>query len=196
MSYDSSMDTFEAIRSRRSVGLSEGDVPRETIAELIELSALGPNHKLTQPWRFAVVTGAARERLGEVWAREAAAGIDPDKREAVMAGEARKLLRAPAVIAVATKTDPNPVTAEEDLCATSAVIQNLLLAAHAKGLSAAWKTGKIVSSTEVKRFLGFDPSDRILAMVYLGAKAKEEPGSRDRRVPASVNWLDHAGVPA
>lgn len=196
MSYDSSMETSEAIRTRRSIGLSQGDVPRETIAELIQTATLAPNHKLTQPWRFAVVTGTARERLGEVWGREAAAGIDPAKQAAVMEGEARKPLRAPAVIVVATRTDPNPVTAEEDFAATAAVVQNLLLAAHAKGLAAAWKTGKIVSSTEVKRFLGFDPSDRIIAMVYLGAEGKEEPGSRDRRVATTITWLDEAGVPA
>jgi len=196
MSYDSSMETLEAIRTRRSIGLSQGDVPRETIAELIATATLAPNHKLTQPWRFAVVTGTARERLGDVWGREAAAGIDPAKQAAVQEGEARKPLRAPAVIVVAAKTDPNPVTAEEDFAATAAVVQNLLLAAHAKGLSAAWKTGKITSSTGVKSFLGFDPSDRIIAMVYLGAEGKEEPKPRDRRVATTVTWLDEAGVPA
>jgi len=190
------MDTMEAIRTRRSVGLSQGDVPRETIAELIDTATLAPNHKLTQPWRFAVVTGSARERLGDVWGREAAAGIDPAKQAAVQEGEARKPLRAPAVIVVAAKTDPNPVTAEEDFAATAAVVQNLLLAAHAKGLSAAWKTGKITSSPGVKSFLGFDAGDRIIAMVYLGAEGKEEPGPRDRRVATTITWLDEAGVPA
>ncbi|MGA2395246.1 MAG: nitroreductase [Candidatus Lustribacter sp.] len=188
------MDTLEAIRTRRSVGLSQGDVSRETISELIETATLAPNHKLTQPWRFTVVKGAARERLGEVWAREAAAGVDPAKRAAVMEGEARKPLRAPVVIAVSTRTDPNPVTAEEDLTATAAAVQNLLLAAHAKGLSAAWKTGKITSSLEVKRFLGLEPSDRIIAMVYLGAEGKEQPGSRDRRVRSTITWLDELAL--
>ena len=58
---------------------------------------------------------------------------------------------------MSVRTDPERRAAEEDLIATAAAVQNLLLAAHAKGLSAAWKTGKIVSSTEVKRFLGHRP---------------------------------------
>jgi len=74
------------------------------------------------------------------------------------------------------------------------VAQNLLLAAHAKGLYAAWKTGKMVHSTEVKKFLGFDPSDRIIAVIYLGAESKEEPGSRERRGPGTVNWLDESAL--
>ena len=188
------MDTLEAIRTRRTVGKSTGEVPRETIAELIETATMAPNHKLTLPWRFAVVTGAARERLGEIWAREATADVDPKVRAAMYEGEAKKPLRSPALIVVSTRTDQNPVTAEEDIVATAAAVQNLLLAAHAKGLYAAWKTGKMVHSTEVKRFLGFDPSDRIIAVVYLGAEGKEEPGSRERRVAGTINWLDESAL--
>lgn len=188
------MDTLEAIKTRRSVGKSEGDIPRETIAELIEAATWAPNHKLTQPWHFTVVTGAARERLGEVWAREASATMDPDKRAAVFEGEAKKPLRAPALIVVSARTDANPVTAEEDLVATGAAVQNLLLAAHAKGLSAAWKTGKIVSNAEVKRFLGIDESDRVIAVVYVGAVAKEEPAARIRDVARTITWVDEAAL--
>ena len=185
---------MEAIRTRRSVGLSTGDVSRETIKELIDTATMAPNHKLTQPWRFTVVKGAARERLGEVWAEDACVGIDPAKRQAMYDGEKKKPLRAPVLIVVSTRTDKNPVTAEEDLIATAAATQNLLLAAHAKGLSAAWKTGKITSSTPVKQFLGLDSSDRILAVVYLGAQGTEVPGSRERRVPSTITWFDDVAL--
>jgi nitroreductase len=190
------METLEAIRTRRTVGKSTGDVPRETITELIEAATWAPNHKLTQPWRFTVLTGSSREKLGEIWGREAAAKADADKRDAVMEGEAKKPLRAPCVIVVSVRTDANPVTAEEDLTATAAAVQNLLLAAHAKGLSAAWKTGKIVYNAAVKRFLGLDESDRVIAFVYLGAVAKEEALPRDRNVASTITWLGEAGVPA
>lgn len=189
------MDTLEAIKTRRTIGKSTGDVPRETIAELIEAATWAPNHKLTQPWRFTVVTGSARERLGEVWGNEAAAGADPKVRDAIRAGEAKKPLRSPALIVVSVRTDANPVTAEEDLIATAAATQNLLLAAHARGLSAAWKTGKIVHNLEVKRFLGVDPADRIIAVVYLGAQAQEEPSARGRDAASSIRWIGEA-VPA
>jgi nitroreductase len=189
------METFEAIRTRRTVGKSSGDVPRETIRELIEAATWAPNHKLTQPWRFSVLTGTARERLGAVWGREAAAGADPAARAAVEEGEAKKPLRAPALIVVSVRTDPNPVTAEEDLTATAAAVQNLLLAAHAKGLSAAWKTGKIVRNAAVKDFLGLEPADRIVAVVYLGAVAREEAPVRSRDVDTTIGWFDEAPRP-
>ena len=184
------METSEAIRTRRTIGRSEGDVPAETIRALIEAATWAPNHKLTEPWRFTVLRGDARKRLGEIWAQRAAEEIDPAKREAFIAGEARKPLRAPIVVAVATCTDADPVRAAEDFAATAAAVENLLLEAHARGLAAGWKTGRITGDAEVKRFLGFDPTDRIVAMIYLGARASEEPETRPRAVEPAITWLD------
>lgn len=190
------MDILDVIRTRRTIGTSEGDVARETIVELIEAATWAPNHKLTQPWRFTIVAGDARRELGEVWARSAAAEMPEPKRSAFMEGEARKPLRAPCVIAVSTRTDVNPVTAEEDLVATGAAVQNMLLAAHAKGLCAAWKTGKIVRDPAVKAFLGLDEAERIVAFVYLGAVTSEAAAMRERDTISCVRWLAGSGVPA
>jgi nitroreductase len=184
------MDTLEAIRNRRTIGKSTGEVSRETIRELIEAATWAPNHKLTQPWKFNVITGAARASLGAVWGAAAAAKADPAAKASVAEGEAKKPLRSPAIIVVSTRTDANPVTAEEDLTATAAAVQNMLLAATALGLSAAWKTGKIIYSPEVKAFLGLEPSDRIVAFVYLGAEAKEDAPVKMRSVENTITWMD------
>ena len=183
------MELLEAIKTRRTIGKSEGDVPRETITELIEAATWAPNHKMTQPWRFSVLTGSAREQLGEIWAKEAAANVPAESRDAFMAGEAKKPLRSPALIVVSVRTDANAMTAEEDLAATAAGVQNLLLTAHAKGLAAGWKSGKICYSPAVKQFLGLDPTDRIIAIVYVGAVAKEEPMIKGRDVAGSISWI-------
>jgi nitroreductase len=189
------MDVLEAIKTRRTIGKSEGEVPRETVVELIEAATWAPNHKMTQPWRFSVLTGSRREQLGQVWAQNAAASLPLEQRDAFIAGEAKKLLRAPTVIVVSVRTDANPIMAEEDLTATAAAVQNLLLAAHAKGLAAAWKSGKICYCPEVKHFLDLDPSDRIIALVYLGAVAIEEPKLKPRDVTSAIRWIGDA-VPA
>jgi len=188
------MDIIDVIRDRRTVGKSTGAISRETVLELIEAATWAPNHKLTQPWRFTIVDGDEREALGRVWAERAAASIDPAARPAFIEGEAAKPLRAPMLIVVSTCTDPNPVRAEEDLTATAAAVQNLLLVAHAKGLSAAWKTGLIIYDEAVKAFLGLQTADRIVAIVYLGATALETPAPRERDVRACVNWLADSRV--
>ena len=58
------MELLEAIRTRRSIGNSTGDVPRETITELIEAATWAPNHKLTQPWHFTVVNRRGARTAG------------------------------------------------------------------------------------------------------------------------------------
>jgi nitroreductase len=188
------MDVLKAIRSRRTIGTLQGDVPADTIRELVEAATWAPNHKLTEPWRFTVLRGEARAELGKLWAPRAAEAIPADQREKFIEGEARKPLRAPVLIVVSTCVDENPVRAEEDFAATAAAVQNLLLAAHAKGLGAAWKTGKIVHDPEVKRFLGLDPADRIVAMVYLGTEPAEEPQARPRDVEGVIRWLGDSAL--
>lgn len=183
------MDAILAIRTRRSVALAEGEVPRETIHELIELATSAPNHRLTEPWTFTIISGSERERLGRAWGELVAARVDPAQRDKTIEGEVKKVLRAPTLIIVSTRTDPEPVVAEEDFAATAAAIQNLLVAAHARGLAAMWRTGKMVHSAEVKTFLGLDPADRIVGTIYLGQTALAEGKPVARKVDAVMRWI-------
>jgi nitroreductase len=184
------MDAIEAIRSRRSLPLAEGEVPRQVIEELIELATCAPNHRLTEPWRFTVITGTQRERLGRLWGQRAAANADPLQRDKIVENEIRKLYRAPAIVVVSTRSDPNPEIAEEDFAATAAAVENMLLAANARGLAAMWRTGRMVHDPEVKKFLGLDPGDKIVASIYLGSKALAEAKPMPRKVAELIHWMD------
>lgn len=188
------INVIDAIRTRRTFGKISGELSRETIRELVELAILAPNHRMTEPWRFTVVTGTARERLGRFWAERAAANIEPAARAAFIEGESKKPLRAPTLIIVSTRTDSNPEIAEEDFAATAAAIQNLLIAAQSKGIYTGWKTGKMVHDPEVKRFLGLDPADRIVGTIYMGTEPLDEPKQRPRKLDEVINWVD-AEVP-
>jgi nitroreductase len=178
------VDAIEAIRTRRSVGKLDGDVGVEDVRELVSLALCAPNHKLTNPWRFIALRGAARERLAAVWTEVAATQPVPPgvERDAFLAKEARKPLRAPVLIVAATRTAGDPVEAEEDFAACAAAVENLLIAAHAKGLGAMWRTGEMAHEPRVKAHLGLDPSDRIVAIVYLGRPAMPPPAIPPRDV--------------
>lgn len=186
------MEVGEAIRGRRSIGRLAGAVSRQAIAELIGGAVRAPNHHLTEPWRFTVVQGEGRRRLGEFWGKRAAevAGLSGEAAEKYAEGESGKTLRAPVLIVVSVRTDPDPVVASEDQSAAAAAIQNILLAAHGCGLGAIWRTGKMVYDDAIKRFLGLDPSDRILGVVYLGqpaAEPKEKPEPKRHDV---IAWFE------
>jgi nitroreductase len=146
---------------------------------------------LTEPWRFTVVAGEARERLGRLWGTRAAEarGLRDEERVRSIERDVEKLLRAPVLIIASTRTDDDSVVAEEDFAATAAAVQNILLAAHARGLGAMWRTGAMVRDPQVKAALGLDARDRIVATVYLGEPSGSVAPERARALPA-VWWGD------
>jgi nitroreductase len=162
----------ETIRTRRSnlnVDLQR-PVPREIIEELINLAVTAPKHYRTNPWRFAVMTGDARVRVGNIVAQVAAS--QPDAKEAVVERQRVQFLRAPAVIAVAAAADPDPIKQHENKHAVAAGVQNILLGATAMGLASAWRSGPAMTdpttSSQVKEALGLAPTDEIVSFIYLG----------------------------
>jgi nitroreductase len=192
------MDVIEAIRTRRSIGrMTEELPPRHTIEKLLDAAVQAPNHYLTLPWRFIVMTGEARNRFGEAVAeslRPTLAGLDPERREGILADERRKPLRSPVLIAVGVRHDPAvKAVPVEDLQACSAAIQNLLLAAHAMGLAATWRTGTGAYSDSVKEHFGLESGDEIAGFVYVGYPNKEYVASMPERVrdfSTFTEWRD------
>lgn len=186
------MDALEAIRTRRSTGKVRQDVPpREVIEEILEAASWGPNHHLTEPVRFVVIAGDAREAFGEAMARSKVAGMDAGTDTAAEFERAKsKALRAPVIIAVVVEIAEDSKAVEiEEVCAGAAATQNLLLAAHALGLAAIWRTGDPAFDPNVKAFFGCKPSDHIIGFVYLGYPAIEP--IRHKHTPAAqlTRWL-------
>src|SRR5436305_566295 len=69
VSQDSSQAMLTAIHERRSVGAVRPDAPpRELIERVVEAGRWAPNHHLSQPWRFFVLSGSARNALGDAMA--------------------------------------------------------------------------------------------------------------------------------
>lgn len=181
-----------AIHARRSVGRVLPDpLPRELVSELLEAAVTAPNHHLTGPWRFVVLTGGARRALGEVHAA-AAMRENPDLPEAAREKEAGRLERAPVVIACCVIAGDDPVTAREDRDAVAAAVQNLLLAAQAKGLGAMWRSGAMVDEPEVRDDLGLRPQDAVLGFVYLGRPTGDPAPPRAARagLEGAVVWRE------
>jgi nitroreductase len=166
------MDVLEAIRTRRSIGaVSQELPPREVIEKILEAATWAPNHRLTEPWRFTVLAGSAREAFGEVMAQSKVARLVVEglPRQADFDRAKAKALRAPVIIVLAVEPQVGPKVVElEEITAGAAAIQNMLLAAHALGLGAIWRTGDACYSAQVKAFLSLEETAHLLGFVYLG----------------------------
>jgi nitroreductase len=180
---------LEAIRSRRSVGRVRPDpLPRELVEELIGAAVCAPNHHLTGPWRFVVLAGPARREVGEAHLR-AVLRERPDLPPQGVEKEASRLERAPVVVACCVVGADDPVQAREDRDAVAAAVENLLLAAHARGLAGMWRTGTMADAPEVREALGLGPSDAVVAFVYLGVPLEPAPAR-----PAGRRDIDEVAV--
>jgi nitroreductase len=183
---------LNAIRDRRSIGKVTGAVPPvEVIEQILEAGTWAPNHHLTQPWRFFVLMGEARNRLGAALADAATEHIaDEDARQRTWAAQAGKPLRAPVLIAIAVEPAPQDNVIEvEEIAAAAAAGQNMLLAAQALGLGAMWRSGQPAYSRQVHEFFNLSERGKLLGFIYLGYPAMEKP-TRERLPIASVTqWL-------
>ena len=189
------MDTFDAIARRASVKTFKPDpLPRHVIERLISAAVRAPNHKLTEPWRFVVVTGKAKQRYAEIRRAHRARKFEqPDSPEARAAMDKtyQEHVRTPAFLFVLTEVSDDAVRREEDYGATMMAIENLLVAAAADGIGTFLRTGGIMTHPDVVELIGVPPGVRIVGVISLGYLA-QPPEPSPRRKPATdvVRWLD------
>jgi nitroreductase len=160
-------DLDDLIRRRRTSMLVDvaRPVPAELVAELCELAQWAPNHKRTWPWRFALVSGDGRAHLGNVIADAMDAHGDPPEK---VAKTRTKYLRTPATLVVGSAAGDSPLRTAENRDAVAAGIQNLLLAATARGLATYWGSCAKGANDVVAELCGFEPGTHISALIYLG----------------------------
>jgi nitroreductase len=170
------MDALEALTTRRSAAqLAEPAPDDEALAAMLRAAVRAPDHGRLKPWRFTVLRGAARERLGAVMA-EALKRREPDAPAPLVERERQKLLRAPLVlVAAASLVEGHKIPVVEQLLAAGAAAQNVMLAAHAMGFGAIWRTGASAYDAHVKEALGLKPTDAIVGFLYLGTAAAMPP---------------------
>jgi nitroreductase len=179
------MQAIDALLSRHSARALMEPAPDAGALELIFASAVrAPDHGRLRPWRFVVVAGAARARLGELLAAHLARTHEKPSAEA-LERERQKAYRAPLVVAVAAHVNPAvKIPAVEQLLSAGAAAHAMMLAAAALGYGAMWKTGGAAYDPQVRAGLGLEPEDAIVGFLYLGTELQPA-------VPAaSREWRD------
>ena len=171
------MDALTAITTRASpLKLGEpGPSPAE-VKTLLEAAIRAPDHGKLKPWRFLVIEGSARERLGDLWV-EGLRQREPEAPELMLQREREKPLRAPVIIVVIARLarDHPKIPAIEQIASAATAAQNLQLAAHALGYGCLWRTGASAYDPVVKAGLGVPAEDEIIGFMYVGSIAAAGP---------------------
>jgi nitroreductase len=178
---------FDAIRNRRSMGLSRlkpDPVDHSLIERMLGAADWAPSHGDTEPWRFTVFTGDGRERLADLF--ESAEGHEGARKRAFAAPVWISIGMAPVL-----KEDGSLLMSEdEELMAVACAVQNLHLMASALGLAGMWHSKGSSVHSAVAHGLGLDPPARLLGFFMCGWPATDWLTSTRRPLSEKVRWVE------
>ena len=166
------MEALDALTQRVSGSALVEPAPDELeLHTILSAAARAPDHGRLRPWRFIVLRGAARQRLGRLMA-EAYRQRWPEATPVQLEKEAGKPLRAPLVVVVAAKVnEQSHIPPIEQILSAGAAAENIMLAAYAMGYGCAWKTGDAAYDPAIKAAFDLAPSDAIVGFLYLGTNS-------------------------
>jgi nitroreductase len=166
------MDAIEALNTRTTAKTYGENAPsKEELAIVLQAAVRAPDHGRLRPWRFMIIEGDQRRKFGDMLADSALRRI-PGLSAGDLQRERDKAMRAPLIIVVACRIVPGTkIPVIEQILAAGSAAQNMLLALHAQGFAAAWKTGEAAYDPAVKRALGLAADDHLVGFVYTGGGA-------------------------
>ena len=192
---------IQAIRDRRShKAFTSRPVGEQDIRTMLEAAVLAPNHKMTQPWTFAVLGRIARRKYGEIRAQlkfNALGATSQDLNipvdKAVLDEKRDKMIAEtaaiPAVVVVLQKLEGDAHRKREDYAAVFMAIENLLLVATSMGYGSKVHTGDILNAVPMRELVKAEETEQIVAIIHIGEPA-EEPKPKPR-IPAAdkTRWI-------
>jgi len=183
------------IKSRRSTGsgkMNGAKIDNETVSNILALADWAPTHGRTEPWRFYVYTGEALKEFGETHARLYWENTAEEKR---LEATRDKLLHngdkaSHLMIAVMKRGENVKIPQVEEIAATAAAIQNVLLGATALGINSFWSTGGLTHSNVLKEYLQLGSEDVVMGLIYLGyTDEPSKEGARNIALAEKIKWM-------
>jgi coenzyme F420-0:L-glutamate ligase/coenzyme F420-1:gamma-L-glutamate ligase len=180
-------DLFDTIKGRRSIRkYLPKPVRNKVVFEALIAAGWAPSAHNSQPWRFIILQDASVKRrladaMADAWAKDLqrdGVTVEADKRME----RVERFATAPVLILACLTMDSlrkfpdsERQMCERDLAVQSfgAALQNLLLAAHAKGLGACWFCAPAFCKETVRKVLKIPDAVEPQAFVAMGYPAEK-----------------------
>lgn len=181
---------FDLIRKRRSVFPNQYNgrpIERATIERILEAANWAPSHKLTEPWRFKVITGETREKMGAFLSGKYLE-TEPRPKQIKVRNFLENPQKAAAVICICMQRDPKEsLPAWEELAATAMAVQNMWLCCTELGIGSYWSSPGMIAYMD--EFLPLGEGEECLGFFYMGYYDGILPEVSRRPVNEKVSWL-------
>ncbi|MDE3742630.1 nitroreductase family protein [Maribacter polysaccharolyticus] len=181
----------DLIKERRSVfpvQYIDMVIPKENLQQILESANWAPNHNNTEPWRFKVLQGESKTKLGEFLSKKYQEVEEHPKQVKI-----KKLKSNPkksaAVIAICMQRDPKESVPEwEELAAVAMAVQNMWLTCTEMGIGCYWSSPGIIEYMD--EFFDLAEGEKCLGFLYMGYYDEELPQGKRKPIKDKVVWLD------
>ena len=191
------MELLKAIKERRSIRKFTSDpIDRALLEKIIKESMWAPSGMNTQPWKFIVLEGKAKDEFIEI-SNKAVDKLDARLRElfgedmrSFIRGYFRDLGGAPTIIVVLNRFHDKHVYMHSSYVSAAAAIYNLCLLAHEAGLSTCWMTGQLWVEDELLEYLKMDKQGWVLSgVIPIGYNGQKVQPPVPPRKDEEIIWL-------
>ncbi|MES2479689.1 MAG: nitroreductase [Bacteroidota bacterium] len=184
----------DIISQRRTIKpqqMNAAKIAPETINQLLQLADWAPTHGRTEPWRFFVF---ADEKVNEFCTAHAQMhrqahpekSTDDTFNKLSSMGENASHI----ILAAMCRGHLPKIPVIEEIAATAAAIQNILLGAQSMGIATYWGTGGSIHHPEMKDYLGLGEHDHVMGALYLGYTNQQlKEGQRNIPIEVKVKWM-------
>lgn len=179
------------IRQRRSIYADDYDkkeISPQQLEEILTNATWAPTHKMTEPWRFVVLSAEQQSDYGRYmteYYKDHYATLSPDDRRLKFEYLRDYPLRAAAIIAIIFQPSTRIVLPEwEEIAAISSAVQNMALTCTAMGLGSYWASGGSAIDY-VRRFIHKD-REQSLGLFFIGHPSPSKAPTKKRRTPISI----------
>lgn len=164
------------IRTRRTINFfGPGLPPEDLILEAIDLARWAPNHNLTEPWRFYLLSENTKSTIVELNADLVAR--DKGARAADL--KRKRWSEIPGWLVVTSLKSSNELRTREDYAATCCAVYAMCLHLWSRGVGTKWTTGAVTRDPRFYEAIWTDPVvEQVVGLIWYGYAAEVPVSTR------------------
>lgn len=180
----------DLIKKRRAVfpeQYNDKPISKADIEKILEAANWAPTHKRTQPWRFKVLMGESKEKLGLFLSYKY---METEERPSQV--KTRQLIEKPkkaaVVIAICMQQDLlQRLPVWEEVAATAMAVQNMWLCCTEMGIGCYWSSPGLID--HMGEFFELGEGEKCLGFFYMGYYDGPLPEGSREPIEELVSWM-------